>query len=365
MSYILSVIDMYVNASAHKATTVTKTFAIVLLCFFQLIFSQSCSQGSVEGLKLCFGILIPSLFPFMAISSFMVKSGLSYQLGKPFGFVMNKFFGLSSVLAPIILLSMIGGYPIGAKGISSLVKSNAITEKEAEKASMFAVCAGPGFLVNYVGVSLYGNQTIGFIILASQVLSAIILGIALNIFERNKPIFNSDSKITFKQIPISSAIVEATYESAKGILNICSFVILFSSFTGIIYSLVANSSIQSIVFCLFEVCSAVNILSKNFPVEVTAFAVGFGGICVHFQIFSALGKIKINKMLFFAIRIIQGFITALLTHFGIQIFLGEVTVFSTSVVEESAFFGRTIISGFALICVAICFLWSLKSYKQH
>ena len=365
MSYILLVIDMYVNASAHRTAIVLESFAVISLCISLLIFSQSCSQGAVEGLKLCFGVLIPSLFPFMAISSFIVKSGLSHRFGKPFGFIMEKLFGLSSSFAPIILLSMIGGYPVGARGISTLVKSKAVSPKEAEKASMFAVCAGPGFIVNFVGVSLYGNKKIGFVILVSQVLSALILGIALNIFDRNKSHFNYNSEISFKKLPLSTTIVESTYESSRGILSICAFVVLFSSLTGIINSLFTDTTTQSFVFCLLEVCSAVDMLSANFSVEAVAFAVGFGGLCVHFQIFSALGNLKINKLIFFCMRIIQGLITALLTHFGIQICLGEATVFSTSVVEKSDFFGGTIISGFALICVAICFLHSLKSYKQH
>ena len=364
LTYILLVIDMFVNASAHRTATVLKAFAVMSLCVALLLFSQNCSQGAVEGLKLCFGVLVPSLFPFMAVSSFIVKSGLSQKIGRPFGFIMKKLFGLSGAFAPIILLSMIGGYPVGAKGISSLVKSKAVSLKEAEKASLFAVCAGPGFIVNFVGVSLYGNATIGFIILVSQVISVLCLGIAIYLFDRK----NSDisyKEIYNKPLPLSTAIVESAYESSKGILNICAFVVLFSSFTGIIESLNLDNTTQSFVFCLLEVCSAVNLLSANFPVEAVAFAIGFGGLCVHFQIFSALGDLKINKLTFFCIRIIQGIITSLLTRLGILIFLGETAVFSTSVVENSDFFGGTIISGIALIGVAICFLYSFKSYKQH
>lgn len=364
-SYILLVIDMYVNASAHRTATVFKALVVMLLCVALLMFSQNCSEGTVEGLKLCFGVLVPSLFPFMAISSFIVKSGLSYKIGRPFGFIMKKLFGLSGAFAPIIMLSMIGGYPVGAKGIASLVKSNTVSQKEAEKASLFAVCAGPGFIVNFVGVSLYGNASIGLIILASQIISVIIIGIAINLFDRKNSEYISDKEIYSEELPLSTAIVESAYESSKGILNICAFVVLFSAFTGIIESLQLDITTQSFVFCLLEVCSAVNMLSENFPVEAVAFAIGFGGLCVHFQIFSALGDLKINKLSFFCTRIIQGVITALLTHFGTLIFPGETAVFSTSVVEKSDFFGGTIISGITLIGVAICFLYSLKSCKQH
>lgn len=49
---------------------------------------------------------------------------------------------------------------------------------------------------------------------------------------------------------------------------------------------------------LTEVCNAVTAVSKDLPIEVVAFSAGFGGLCIHFQIFSALGDIKVNKLLF-------------------------------------------------------------------
>lgn len=357
---------MYISTATHKAGVAVKALSVVLLSTAILIFSEECFDGALRGLEFCFGILVPSLFPFMAVSSFIVKSGLTNKFGKPFRFIMRKFFGLNSCFAPIILLSMIGGYPVGAKGISSLLKNRSVSYAEAEKAALFAVCAGPGFIVNFVGISLYANEKIGFIILCSQIVSVPLLGIFTNFFFRNKTSdYYSISEIKNKTLPTSSAIVESAAESSRGIVNICVFVVLFSSFTGIVDSLIDDVNIENAVFCLLEVCLAVNKLSMNCPVEVVAFAIGFGGLCVHFQIFSVLGELKVNKFIFFLIRIIQGIITAILTHIGMMFFTDKQAVFSTSVVDKSDFFGGTIISGVALIGVAICFLYSLKSCKQN
>ncbi len=364
LSYILLVIVMYISAPIHKTGVAFKALAIVAISTSLLIYSKNCFNGALRGLEFCFTVLVPSLFPFMAVSSFIVKSGLANKLGKPFGFIMRKLFGLNGCFAPILLLSVIGGYPVGAKGISTLVKSGSASEDEAKKASLYAVCAGPGFIVSFVGVSLYGNEKIGFIILFSQIISVILLGIVLNFFIKNKSI-NSVQEIKSNQLPLSSTIVESASESSKGILSICAFVVLFSAFTEIIDALINNINIENGIFCLLEVCLAVNKLSVDCPIEAVAFAIGFGGLCVHFQIFSALGNININKPLFFFIRIIQGVITAILTHFGMYSLNEQQAVFSTSTVDQSAFFGGTTISGIALIGVAICFLYSLKSCKQN
>lgn len=363
-SYILVVIDMYINAAVGKAGTVFKALAALAVCVSILIFSESCSKGALNGISLCLNVLVPSLFPFMAASSFIVKSGLAQKIGKPLGRITKALFGLSGSFAPVILLSMLGGYPVGAKGISELAKSGAVPQKEAQKAALFSVCAGPGFIINFVGASLYNNKTVGLIILCSQIISVILLGIIINLFDKSKSEDCICAESFNKPCSVGTAIVESALDSSKGILGICAFVVLFSAFIEIIGQIISDSSAENMLCCLLEVCSAVNRLSQNCTLEMTAFAIGFGGLCVHFQIYSALGKVSVSKLLFFCIRIIQGIFTALLTHFGAMLFLGTSEVFSTSKVETSQFYGGTVISAAVLIGVAICFLYSIKAIRQ-
>ncbi len=85
---------------------------------------------------------------------------------------------------------------------------------------------------------------------------------------------------------------------------------------------------------------------------------------MHFQIFSALDGIKINKILFFFIRIIQGVITALLTWIFSFVFIAETEVFSSGEVQNSAFFGGSIISAAVLAAVMVCFMLSIKNIRR-
>lgn len=355
---------MYINAAVGKAGTVFKALAALAVCASILIFSESCSKGALNGISLCLNVLVPSLFPFMAASSFIVKSGLAQKIGKPLGKITKALFGLSGSFAPVILLSMLGGYPVGAKGISQLAKSGTVSQKEAQKAALFSVCAGPGFIINFVGQSLYNSKIIGVIILCSQIITVILLGIIVNLFDKPKVEDCCCAKASGKPCSVGTAVVESALDSSKGMLGICAFVVLFSAFIEIIGQIISDNTAENMLCCLLEVCSAVNRLSQNCTLEMTAFAIGFGGLCVHFQIFSALGEISVNKLLFFCIRIIQGIITALLTHFGAMFFLGTSEVFSTSKIETSQFYGGTVISAAVLIGVAICFLYSIKAIKQ-
>lgn len=356
---------MYVNAALHKVGIVIKALAVLAICSMLLIYSQSSCKGAESGIEFCLSVLIPSLFPFMAVSGFLIKSGLSHRLGKPFGKLTRKIFGLGGEFAPIILLSMIGGYPVGARGIASLKVQGRANDLEAEKAALFAVCAGPGFIVNFVGMSLYGSKTIGAVLLASQMLSVIILGIAVNFFYKGKGNNNSFAELNSPKASVSTALVEAVADSSKGILAICAFVVLFSALTAIISEITSDQSTRNLIYCLLEVCTAVKQLSQSSPVETVAFAVGFGGLCVHFQIFSALGDLKINKLIFFVIRLVQGAITAVLAHIGLALFPAEATVFSSASVSNADTFTGSIASGIVIIAVAVCFLFTLKSYKTN
>ena len=343
---------------------------LLIVCFLFLLLvcilcnSKKTAEFAYIGLNTWYLNMIPSLFPFMATSSFIVKSGLAQKIGKPLGKITKALFGLSGSFAPVILLSMLGGYPVGAKGISQLAKSGTVSQKEAQKAALFSVCAGPGFIINFVGQSLYNSKAIGLIILCSQIISVILLGIIVNLFDKSKGEDCCCAKASGKTCSVGMAVVESALDSSKGMLGICAFVVLFSAFIEIISQIISDNTAENMLCCLLEVCSAVNRLSQNCTLEMTAFAIGFGGLCVHFQIFSALGEISVNKLLFFCIRIIQGVITALLTHFGAMFFLGTSEVFSTSNIEASQFYGGTVISAAVLIGVAICFLYSIKAIKQ-
>lgn len=350
---------MYIKAAAHKAAIVGAALLTAGACALMMIFSDGCKKGVAEGLDLCLRVLVPSLFPFMAAVGLTVKSGLCHKLGRALSKPTKLIFGLDGTFAPVIILSLIGGYPVGARAISQLYKQGAVSAKQAERAAMFAVCAGPGFLISFVGAGIYHNETVGLIILCSQILSVIILGILLNIFSRNKdsePIHNT----SVSPIPFSTAIVESARDAAGSMAGICSLVLLFSAVTGICEELISNQTVNDIITSALEVCSAVCTLPKNYPIEVSAFVIGFGGICVHFQIFAALGELKINKLLFFFYRIIQGLITAALTHVGTNLFLKEIAVFSTASIGSAGIFGGSALGGAALMTVAVCFLLSLQ-----
>ena len=356
---------MFLSKRASGAISFVKAISIIAICLATLMFSGECSKGAENGIRLCLTTLVPSLFPFMAVASYIFSSKAVQKAAKPFSGIMRVMFGLDGCFTPVILLSMIGGYPVGARAIRSLHTSGIANTEQCRRAALFAVCAGPGFLVNYIGVSLYNSSAVGAVLLAAQCMSVIFIGIILKFTYKNKVAVRQQTKPIVKSTEGGELLVKSVLDAAKSMLSICSFVVLFSAATGIFCSLETKESVQRPFLILTEVCSAVNTLSKDMPLELTAFAVGFGGLCVHFQIFSALGNVKVNKVLFFFVRILQGLFTAAFTHLGFVIFSQTTDVFSTSTVENAQFFGGTALSGAALLFTAVCFIYSLKNYKKN
>ena len=76
-------------------------------------------QESVAASSLyCLTALVPSLFPFMVLSSFGVRSGAGEMLAKLLGPVTRTLFRLPAICGATLVLSFFGGYPAGARGVS-------------------------------------------------------------------------------------------------------------------------------------------------------------------------------------------------------------------------------------------------------
>ncbi len=339
--------------------------AALLLCGAVPLFSKAARDGASGGVELCLKVLVPSLFPFMALSGLAVATGLCSRAGRMLSGVGRRLFGVSGALAPVILLGMIGGYPVGAKGISELVRTGSINKDEAARTALFTVGAGPGFLINYVGLSVYGSSTLGWIMLASQVLTVILTGVAVKFLYRNKNDYISDKEYCSPPRAFGDALIASTRDACTSMAGICALVVLFSSFSGIVNSFISDADARFIIGALLEVTTAVSAANQRFGAVGTAFAVGFGGLCVHAQILSVLGEAHVNKGLFFLFRIISGALTALFTKLGMLLFLVDSQVFSVISGSAVGALGSGMLGGALLLAVAVGFPVALRGINEN
>ena len=126
--------------------------AALLCCTLALLcWPKEISAAVQEGLKLCYNVIIPSLFPFFILSSLMISLGLAGYLGRLFEPVMRPLFRLPGSCAAVLALGFVGGYPIGARSALTLYESGGCTKTECERLLAFCNNSGPAFILGVVG----------------------------------------------------------------------------------------------------------------------------------------------------------------------------------------------------------------------
>jgi len=142
-------------------------FIFTLFCcsflLLLLFYSAECISLASNGLLIWYKNMIPSLFPFMVLSGFMVRSGLSLKIGQWLQPVLGLFFRLPSQMLYAIFMGFLCGFPMGAKIVSDMLEKEQITLKEGEYLLTFCNNIGPLYMLGYV-IPLFGYENIGKIL---------------------------------------------------------------------------------------------------------------------------------------------------------------------------------------------------------
>lgn len=299
-----------------KNRFIKNVFAVLALYTAMLAivyFGKEIADGIKQGINLSLNLIIPSLFLFLALADFTMKSGLYKYLSVPFGF-LKRPLRLDTYRLSIFILSLIGGYPIGARLLASAVKSNRISSADASRMFCFCTNCGPAFLITAVGIGIYKNPIIGTVIYLSQIIAALVLGFL------NKPLqyVISDGKSYSDKISIPSALVSSVTDTIKALSAICGFIVFFSAFmplTKILFSEFPKTAtiITNGLLEVTEGCTQAASLSFTAAVIMTAIFTGFGGICVTLQLTALLRGTGIKLCRFFAMRLVYTAISAAVT----------------------------------------------------
>lgn len=330
----------------------------VVAIFCALKYSKACSNGVIAGLSLCVTTLVPSLFIFMVIAQYISGSNTIAVISKPFEKIVSKTLNLPKESVSVMLLSLIGGYPIGARCLSALYESGELSQEQAKKLSLIAVSSGPGFVINFVGSALLQNKSAGVILLVSQIMAFFVVAIFVGRFVKV-----NDENVAVSISHQKTDIVTSVEKGCKGCINMCALVISFTALLYLCDEVFKNhSSLCKALSATLEVTTACTRLVGEYPLYIISAVIGFGGICVHTQVFSALNNIRINKVLFFLFRIIQGITAGTTTYILLILFPQSAQVFS-SVESTKAGTGAPLAGSAMLILTAICFLNSISKSK--
>lgn len=298
-----------------------------MMAIITLIYSKQVSFGVIKGIDLCVKTIIPSLFCFIIISNFIQKTKLLNILLFPFSKIIEKIFKLDIELFSIVLLSLVGGYPVGASLINNLVNQNKISQKDAEKMLSYCVNCGPAFLIGAVSIPVFNSIYVGLYIYLSQVIACLTICIISGF---KQPVLRSNKQEDIRS-SFSICFVESVNSATKSMVLICSYIILFCAIIEVItQNAIINN--QNIILGFLEIGNGVgNLLKYNFnPIILATVFTGFGGLCVHIQIKAMFGNKKISMVPFYYYRLIYIAISSIITFLLFNFFYNQTTTTITN-----------------------------------
>ncbi len=127
-----------------------KTLAYLLLIIIILSRPEATFQYAYEGLYQWAAKMVPTLFPFMMISSIMVYSGADLELGRMLSHVLKKLYRYSSYGLYALFMGFFCGFPMGAKVVSDLYEKEKISRSEADTLLSFCNNIGPAYFMGII-----------------------------------------------------------------------------------------------------------------------------------------------------------------------------------------------------------------------
>ena len=302
------------------------SFIIICLVINPSKYITVCLNGI---LVFCKNIL-PALLPFIFFTKLLTSTGYVEFVSNSFSAFTKKMYNTPAISSYVFLMSILSGYPIGAKITTDLFEAGLISREEAHRICSYSSNSGPMFIVGTVGVGMFGSIVSGYIILFSHITASLLNGL---IYRKYQPKFVEIPKTYKKEIKNTDNFLSDCMEnSIMSVLMIGGFIAI--SF--IIIEVLNNINFFSPLFVLSEKIGINSNITKslvNGAVEITngccilsninislklktilaSFIISFGGLSVAFQGFVFLNKLKISKKFYFLQKFSHALIATLLS----------------------------------------------------
>lgn len=278
-------------------------------------------------------VVVPSLLPFLIISELLQQTAITNIFAKLLSPLMNIIFKLPGITSIALFLGMTGGYPVGAKVTANLRNSKSITQSDAKHLISFTNNAGPLFLSGAIGIGLYNNSLIGFLLILVHYLSAILVGFLFRFLKKGEN-NQSQQKLDFKIIKIDELGFILSSIIKNSVLTVCTiggFILLFSLISTIFEKLYITSFFartimpnvdfdfsNAIISGLLEVTNGANKIALSNvtlfnKLVVTSMLIGFGGFSIHMQTMGVISNSDIKFSYYLIGKSIQAILSGILT----------------------------------------------------
>lgn len=306
-----------------------------LLAF--LAFPARCLAYVADGISLWATSVLPAALPFLFLTGLLTGTPLFLRLSARAAPLFRPF-GVPGQGGCAAMLSLLSGYPAGAKAVERLCARTPLSPAERFRCACLATTSGPAFLVGVAGTAMAGSPALGWLLFGAHVIGIFAIALVLGRGHRRTrhidkrtyrdygPAQNKDQSsrfakqhaqreenaYAFKPIPLSQALPETLASSVLAVLTVGGAVALFYAFgrilTDVLSPLALPKPLTAFLAGLLEMTAGcAGLLSEPTPLRLAlaAFLVTFGGLCVLVQQWSFLAKIGIPFAKFLLVKLCQ------------------------------------------------------------
>lgn len=297
-------------------------FIIIMFSYLGIFcFPKVMINSSINALLIFREKLFPSIFPFFVLSFLFINMGYPLILNKYFKNITRKIFHLSENTTFILLMSIISGFPSGAKYIVKDYNNNYITKEEGNQLLLFTHFANPLFVLGTCGI-LLNSKRLAYKILICQLFANIILGILV----RPKEITISPKKevVSTTTSSLISILPDAINEAMEVLIFMLGSITIFQFFTNC-FLLFTNETVffKTIFTGIMDLTSGINLVpTLSISIELKALLmlifITFGSLSVHLQVINAIKNTNLSYTNFFIGRILESIIAVILFTISIR-----------------------------------------------
>ncbi len=322
------------------------SFAVGCLLFISglMVFPSETLKAARNGLDLWFGIVFPSLFPFLVAANILNTSGFFKKAGALLEPVMRPLFRVPGAGSFALLLGTVSGYPSGAIVASDMRRSGILDKDEADRLIAFSNNSGPVFLAGAVGAGIYNMPRIGLVLLACHILAGLTVGLLLRFWSgAQKTPSKKRSVISFGKYPVQEKNIPALLGQSVGsslqtifaiggyivlfsvivrLLTECGAIrliaVLFATITEIFGLPVPRQIFEGIAGGFFEITTGISMVSSSgadigVKVAATGLIAGWGGLSVHSQVLGIIAGTGISMRKYLRGKLLHGIIACVYT----------------------------------------------------
>ncbi len=293
--------------------------ACLFLMLVIIITSNETMNALRKALSLCAQTVIPSLFPFFVLSSFLAGSGFANALARLFSPIMQPLFRMDGAASLPFVMGILSGYPTGAKTALELYRSGSLSKDEAQRLLPFSNNSGPLFLMGAVGTGMLGNPRLGLFLYGVHLTSALSLGLLLRFLPGKAAAPKCRHRVQNRVRSFSALLTDAISGSAVTMLSICGYILFFAALSSCLAPFLSPlpESLSLTIQSLLEITAGAKALveaghSPRLTLAALSAFIGFGGLCVTLQVAGILASSGLSLKIYLWGKILQGVIAGLL-----------------------------------------------------